>query len=57
MIEKKIKEYLDKTTPQQSEYNVMAKAIADSVKNGLKQMGKDARYKFVVQCVVGINQG
>ena len=35
----------------------MAKTLADGVKSELKKMGKDARYKYIVQCVVGVNQG
>ena len=46
-----------KGNPPAPEMPQMAKTLADGVKNALKQMGKDARYKYIVQCVVGINKG
>ena len=35
----------------------MAKTLADGVKNALKAMNKDPRYKYLVQCIVGVNCG
>ena len=40
-------------TPQ--ELNQKTKDIADEVKRELKALGKDKRYKFLVQCVLGHN--
>ena len=35
----------------------MTKDIADETKLELKNLGKDKRYKFLVQCTIGKNDG
>jgi tctex1 domain-containing protein 2 len=45
------------SNPNQQELPSMAKTLADGVKIALKNAGKDPRYKYMVQCVVGQNTG
>ena len=40
-----------------TEYQGWCKEIADETKAELKSLGKDKRYKFLVQCVIGQNIG
>ena len=35
----------------------MTKDIADETKAGMKELDKDKRYKFLVQCILGANIG
>ena len=46
-----------KGDPNQQELPSMAKTLADGVKIALKNSGKDPRYKYMVQCIVGQNTG
>ena len=44
-------------TDKHTEYPTWTKEIADQVKATLKGMGKDKRYKFLVQVIIGENRG
>lgn len=44
-------------TEKNGEYAQWTKEIAEEVKTTLKNMGKDKRYKFLVQVIIGENKG
>jgi hypothetical protein len=52
-IEKIVKEKLKGLNFSATEYQGWCKEIADETKAELKSLGKDKRYKFLVQCVIG----
>ena len=56
-IEQIVHETLKGKTKQPGEYPVLTKDIADQCRKALKDLGKDKRYKFLVQCVLGQNKG
>ena len=58
LIVKKIEDYVTQhPNLQPQDYPSMAKTLADGVKNDLRKMGKDTRYKYLVQCIVGVQCG
>ena len=56
-IEKILHEHLKGKQKTPQELNQLTKEIADQVKKELKDLGKDKRYKFLVQCILGQNIG
>ena len=56
-IEKIVKAKLQGVQFSNAEYQGWCKEIADETKAELKSLGKDKRYKFLVQCVIGQNIG
>ena len=52
-----VKTKLQGKTFNPAELNQWAKEIADETKATLKSLGKDRRYKYVVQCTLGQNIG
>ena len=48
-----VKKKLQGVQFNQSEINNWAKDIADDVKKDLREMNKDKRYKYMVQCTIG----
>ena len=56
-IEKIVKAKLQGQTFNAQEYSTWCKEIADETKAELKALGKDKRYKFLVQCIIGQNIG
>ena len=45
------------TTFNPSDVPSLTKEIADDTKAGMKELDKDKRYKFLVQCILGANIG
>ena len=56
-IEKIVHEQLKGKQKNAAELNTLTKEIADQCKKELKDLGKDKRYKFLVQCILGANIG
>ena len=57
VIEEIVHENLKGKTLNPQELNAATKLIADETKKKLKELGKDKRYKFLVQCIIGQNVG
>ena len=43
--------------PAAEQYSALCKELADKSKNALKSLDKDKRYKYMVQVIVGKNEG
>ena len=56
-IEAIVHEHLKGKSRQPTEYPQLTKDIDDQVKKALRESGKDRRYKFLVQCILGQNRG
>ena len=56
-IEAIVHEHLKDKSRQATEYPTITKEIADQCRKALKDLGKDKRYKFLVQCILGQNKG
>lgn len=52
-----LKTFQNVQTDKNTEYPTWTKEIADQVKATLKNMGKDKRYKYLVQVIIGENKG
>ena len=52
-----VKKKLQGVQFNQQEINNWAKDIAEDVKKELREMNKDKRYKYMVQCTIGQNMG
>ena len=55
-LEKVVKERLDGVkTFSEKDKGTYTKEIADLCKQEMRNLGKDKRYKFIVQCIMGQN--
>lgn len=56
-MEQIVKKKLQGVTFNAQELNNWAKEIADETKVELRALNRDKRYKYLVQCTIGFNQG